>query len=63
MTDVSQNETGPGTVLAVSKDCFTVVTGEGALTVHEVQLEGKKRMNVHDFLLGFTVKEGMILGQ
>ncbi len=62
MTDVSQNDMEPGTVISVKKDSFTVLTGTDALMIHEVQLEGKKRMNVHDFLLGFSLTEGMILG-
>ncbi len=51
-----------GTVVAVSKDSFTVKCGEGYLKVLELQLEGKKRMAVKDFLLGYKLSQGMKLG-
>lgn len=52
----------PGMVAEVSKDSFSVVTGEGLLKVFELQLEGKKRMSTHDFLLGVKVTVGELLG-
>lgn len=52
----------PGTICQVDKDSFTVLCGEGALRILEVQLEGKKRMGTHDFLLGVKMCEGEILG-
>ena len=51
----------PGTVIAVEKDAIYVQTGEGALKLTEVQLEGKKRMAVKDFLLGYPVQTGEML--
>ncbi len=51
----------PGEVLSVAKDSITVQTGNGSLILKEVQLEGKRRMPVYDFLLGYPVKEGEIL--
>lgn len=51
----------PGTIVAVNKDSFDVATGDGCLTVFEIQLEGKKRMSVHDFLLGFKIEKGVVL--
>ncbi len=52
----------PGMVTDVTKESFTVQTGDGALTVSEVQLEGKKRMLVKDFLLGYRMTVGEMLG-
>lgn len=52
----------PGTVVSVTKDDFTVNTGNGALTVTELQLEGKKRMHTQDFLRGVRVEIGEKLG-
>lgn len=52
----------PGEILQVDKDSFTVASGEGALKVLEVQLEGKKRMSCRDFLLGVPMKAGDVLG-
>lgn len=59
-TDVGSAE--PGTVVLVEKEAFYVQTGNGCLKILEVQPEGKKRMAVRDFLLGYQVKEGEILG-
>jgi methionyl-tRNA formyltransferase len=54
-------EKAAGTVMKVAKDCFYVQTGSGVLAVKEVQLEGKKRMDVAAFLRGCAVKEGIVL--
>lgn len=48
----------PGTVLAVEKEAFYVQTGSGVLKVTAVQPEGKRRMAVKDFLLGYPIKAG-----
>ncbi len=52
----------PGTVCRVEKDALVVACGAGALRILELQMEGKKRMSAHDFLLGVKVAEGEILG-
>lgn len=44
-----------GTILQVSKDALFVKTGDGILKITQLQLEGKKRMSVKDFLLGYKV--------
>ena len=36
----------PGEVVEVTKDAIAVATGEGILCIHELQLEGKKRMKM-----------------
>ena len=48
----------PGTVSFVTKEAIGVATGKGTLVLKEVQLEGKKRMLVKDFLLGNKVEIG-----
>ncbi len=53
----------PGEILSVEKDAFTVATGKDALRITSVQLEGKKRMAVKDFLLGYQLKAGDCLGK
>lgn len=62
--DVTDKEADvlPGTVIDVTKDTIEVAAGKGTLILNSVQLEGKKRVAVKDFLLGYEVKEGMILG-
>ncbi len=52
----------PGRVVKVEKDSFTVSCSEGSLIIRQVQLEGKKRMSSRDFLLGYKLSEGMIIG-
>lgn len=58
----SFDKTENGCVLQVAKDSFTVAAGKGALKIKSVQLEGKKRVSVKDFLLGYEVVCGMKLG-
>lgn len=53
----------PGEILETGKDQITVAAGKGALRICELQLEGKKRMTAHDFLLGVKMQPGEILGQ
>lgn len=51
----------PGEVVSVTKDSVWVQTGKGVLVLKEVQLEGKRRMPVRDFLLGCPVKVGEMM--
>lgn len=53
-------ETGgePGTVLRADKRGILVAAGEGSVLLTEVQLEGKRRMPVADFLPGHPVAPG-----
>ncbi len=43
----------PGTILSDGKTYFAVATQDGAIAITDLQLAGKKRMDVHSFLLGF----------
>lgn len=43
----------PGTVLSDGKTYFAIATQDGALAITDLQLSGKKRMDVKSFLLGF----------
>lgn len=52
----------PGSVSAVTREEIIVNCGQGRLALREVQLSGKKRMPVKDFLLGVKVKTGDMLG-
>ena len=53
----------PGEIFSVEKDAFFVAAGKDALRITSVQLEGKKRMAVKDFLLGYPLKAGDFLGK
>lgn len=52
-----------GSVLSVEKDSILISCGEDALRIRGLQLEGKKRMSAHDFLLGMKVQPGERLGE
>ena len=43
----------PGTILSDDKTYLAIATEDGAISVTELQLAGKKRMAVKDFLIGF----------
>ena len=51
----------PGEILSVEKDSVIVAAGEGAIRLLELQIEGKKRMPAHDFLLGVRLEPGEVL--
>lgn len=51
-----------GTIVAVDKKSFSVACGTGVLRILEVQLEGKKRMDVDAFARGYEIKVGDRLG-
>ncbi len=53
-----KDEVHPGCIFHIGKNEMYVQTGDGALSLLEVQLEGKKRMDVGSFLRGYEVEEG-----
>ncbi len=55
------SEYNPGTIVRTEKDAVFVQTGEGLLKLKEVQLEGKKRMDMAAFLRGYHMDRGTIL--
>ena len=52
------DEADAGTICFVNKKECRVQTGEGILSLLEVQLEGKKRMDMEAFLRGYKIIEG-----
>ena len=53
----------PGCIVSVGKDSFGVLTGNGMLCVQELQLEGKRKMTAEEFLRGFKLETGTMLGR
>lgn len=51
----------PGTVVKVSKDQLIIALKGGRMNILEVQLEGKKRLSVNNFLAGAVMSEGDLL--
>ncbi len=53
----------PGQVIELRKDAIVVMTGNDALVIKELQLEGKKRLDAGAFLRGFSIPAGTRLGE
>lgn len=52
----------PGTIIDVGPGGFKIATTEGVLLIKEIQMEGKKRMRVSDYIKGNEIKVGDKLG-
>jgi len=52
----------PGTVARREEASLTVSAGNGYVHLRDVQMESKKRMAVQDFLRGYQVRAGSVLG-
>jgi methionyl-tRNA formyltransferase len=52
----------PGTVTGEAAGTLRVAAGNGYVLLKEIQLEGKKRMTVRDFLRGCRIAPGQVLG-
>lgn len=57
------SEFSPGQIVSVSKKDFVVRCGQDALSVKELQVEGKKRMDTASFLAGTRITVGEELCQ
>ncbi|HOK26488.1 MAG TPA: methionyl-tRNA formyltransferase [Bacteroidales bacterium] len=51
----------PGEIISDGKEYLRIACGKGILSVCTIQLEGKKKMSVTDFLRGFKIKDYRIL--
>ena len=60
-TGSSVDKCAAGEVISADEDGITVKCGEGVLIIKELQMPGKKRVSVKDFLLGHKIEEGTIL--
>ena len=52
----------PGSVVHVSRSALHVAAGDGVVAIDEVQPEGKRAMEVRDFLAGHPLAAGMRMG-
>lgn len=50
----------PGTFVSDNKKFIKIATQDGFIEVNQLQLQGKKRMQVKDFLNGFTFEENKV---
>ncbi|MFZ7169109.1 MAG: methionyl-tRNA formyltransferase, partial [Bacteroidota bacterium] len=46
-----------GKIISDNKSFLNLATSDGVISIKELQLEGKKRMNVEDFLRGFSIND------
>ncbi len=52
----------PGTIAPSCPGGLPVAAADGYVILKDVQLAGKKRMHIHDFLHGYRIKDGSKLG-
>ncbi len=48
-----------GTIICDGKRFMKVALTDGALNIHSIQLEGKRRLDIKDFLAGFSLRDGV----
>jgi methionyl-tRNA formyltransferase len=61
--DESSSDVTPGKVRIFPDNKLFIETGKGIISVKEVLYPGKKRLLISDFIRGFDLPEGTILGQ
>lgn len=52
----------PGRILTDNKTFLFIGCEDGFLAIKELQLEGKRRMNIADFLMGFSISDKWTVG-
>ena len=62
VTDTSDPNAPPGTVLEAPGDCIIIAAGEGAVVLQTVQPAGKRFLEVREFLRGYHVQPGERFG-
>ena len=60
---VESDNLSPGMIFIKSRESLCVGTGKGVLEIFELQIEGKKKMQIKDFLRGSNMISGEFLGQ
>ena len=63
VVDEGQLDGVPGRVVKSSSGQIHVETGKGVIGIREIQFPGKRRLTVADFLRGFSLSEGTLLGE
>lgn len=58
LVDPAEHHGRPGDILTAGNTELRILCGEKSILVHELQLAGKRRMNVEDFLRGTILPEG-----
>ncbi len=58
--DIATSEEDQGKIIEIDNNSFTVACGSRALRVTEIQVPGKKRMPVGDYLRGNSLEKGLL---
>ena len=61
ISDFVPDKSVPG-LLFFGEDLL-ICTGDGAISIKEVQLEGKKVVSQGEFVRGYSIKKGTVLGK
>jgi methionyl-tRNA formyltransferase len=61
--DSNREEGSPGQVLGLREECLVIGTGRGTVGIRELQYPGKNRLPAREFLRGFSMPEGAVLGE
>ena len=61
--DRTWEEGPPGQVLGLREERLVVGTGRGTIGIRELQYPGKNRLPAKEFLRGFAIPEGAVLGR
>lgn len=62
VAEVAAEDAMPGRVVEQEEDAIYVQAAEGVIEIKELQMPGKKRLAAGDFLRGFPLGKGTILG-
>lgn len=52
--NIEKREELPGSIITDNKKSFSVITGDGIIQIEELQVEGKKRMSIAEYLRGVS---------
>lgn len=63
VSDIADKNCKPGQLVVKEKDTLIVATGDGSIGLEEVQIQGKKKMEIGDFLRGFPLQPHDHLGE
>lgn len=58
---IIENHTLPVGVIVNKNNSIAITTQDGFIQPIEIQIEGKRRMNIHDFLNGFSLEDACIV--
>ena len=61
-TKVFKGSGKEGVIVSLDKESCLIGTGDQLISILEIQLEGKKKMNISEFLMGANLSKGIKLG-